>query len=536
MKNDWKKWIPELLLAALAVALRAPGLGRAVLTETESRMLFLAGEPLDRVLYFFDIGAEKYFGSSLPYVIFIKYWTSISDSELWFRLPAFTAGALTIALAYMLARKMFGRWAGRAAALMLAVSPYHIMLCRSGTETAAALFFLAVAVYVLWLIYRDEAGRAAVAVFILSTVILAGFHYYILLLILPANIIVIGFGRNTKKHLWWWIPLNVIVVGICVFWWGRWIGGPLLPSQTATLTGEFATEMKVFPGDDILNLRFRFLFIEKYLGIVMKLGGFYAAGELLNGWSVLALVFVLFMYHFLPFSGFREYEEGYRPRLFAFFMLAAFVAAGAALSFTAQPPRAGLMPAAIIFYAICANGLIRVATWRTRSFFILTILAVLFGCVPSVRISENKRPDWPRAAEVINEKSNIDAPVVLIDGWDFIPFSIYAPGLEGRATSLFPNFDLEILEPGRMKQDAILPPLNGMVDNFPPYALRDIAATSSFIWVIRNDSKDKKPGSKHEHEYKIWLDEKPVAIQSHQLGGGYNLVLYSTANLAPGAR
>ncbi len=517
----------ELLLAVLAVWLRAPGIGKVILTDPEARIIFLANESWSRIFSLFRIGAEKYFGTSFPHVLFVKLWMTISDSILWFRLPALVFGLGVIVLTYMIAQKLFGTWAARAAALMMVVSPYHIMMCRSGTSTAAAMFLLAVAIYTLWLIFEGRAGIFDVTAFAFSLLVLASSHYFILLFILPANVLVLGFGRKRKECLSWWIPLNIALLVLCAFWWTRWVGGPLLPSHMSTITSDFVTE-KILPGKDVLNLKFRFLFIEKYVGILMQLGGFFSAGRLLNGWSVLAALFVFFLYQYMPFAGFREYEDGYRPRLFEFMLLAAFIAAGAALSFTAQPPWTYLMPATLIFYAVCGNGLVRVAGWRTRAFFLVTILTVLFGCVPTTRIAEGNRPDWPRAAEVIKEKNNINAPVVFIDGWKSIPFSLYAPDLIGRTENLFPNFDMKMLEPGRMRQDALLPLLHGTIDSYPPYALKNIAEKYKYMWVVRKDVEGEPTSSKHVHEYKMWLNGNPVELQREALGGGFNLILYST--------
>lgn len=68
------------------------------------------------------------------------------------RLPSAFFGALTILISYFLTKRLFSQaqnkeWYGLAAALILAVSPWHIMLSRAAFEANIATFFLVTGVF-----------------------------------------------------------------------------------------------------------------------------------------------------------------------------------------------------------------------------------------------------------------------------------------------------------------------------------------------------------------------------------------------------
>lgn len=67
-------------------------------------------------------------------------------------------GTLTVWIVYLLGSKMFGRRAGLLAALILAVSAFHVSYSRSGYAQAKSVFFVALGVY-LWYTSTRSSSR-----------------------------------------------------------------------------------------------------------------------------------------------------------------------------------------------------------------------------------------------------------------------------------------------------------------------------------------------------------------------------------------
>jgi 4-amino-4-deoxy-L-arabinose transferase-like glycosyltransferase len=99
----------------------------------------------------------------------VDLWLQVASTELFgfssvsLRLPAAIAGTLGLLLLFDLVRRGYGRWAGLAAALALAVLPSTVLTSRSDTmDTVMATLLIAAA----WLVVRarpERRGRAVIA-------------------------------------------------------------------------------------------------------------------------------------------------------------------------------------------------------------------------------------------------------------------------------------------------------------------------------------------------------------------------------------
>jgi 4-amino-4-deoxy-L-arabinose transferase-like glycosyltransferase len=72
------------------------------------------------------------------------------------RATAATWGILTILLTYCLARDMANKHAGLLAALMLAISPWHVHFSRSGREASTAIFTIVLGLWCGWRWYKKR--------------------------------------------------------------------------------------------------------------------------------------------------------------------------------------------------------------------------------------------------------------------------------------------------------------------------------------------------------------------------------------------
>ena len=120
---------------ALAAALGLVALGRRALVVDEASLLAAAQGSFSDV-----IGqAISDDPARAGYVAVLQPIASLGDSELWLRLPSVIAGVAAAAAAYVLGRRLAGRYAGAAASLVLATSVGVVSLTRAVGPLAFAL-------------------------------------------------------------------------------------------------------------------------------------------------------------------------------------------------------------------------------------------------------------------------------------------------------------------------------------------------------------------------------------------------------------
>jgi len=69
--------------------------------------------------------------------LLVQLATTFNADPFWVRLPSALLGAATVPLLYLLARRLFGRTVGLAAAVLLAVAPYHVWYAQDARPYAA---------------------------------------------------------------------------------------------------------------------------------------------------------------------------------------------------------------------------------------------------------------------------------------------------------------------------------------------------------------------------------------------------------------
>ncbi|MEK7060604.1 MAG: glycosyltransferase family 39 protein [Patescibacteria group bacterium] len=101
----------------------------------------------------FPLGAFAGFGDykpSLPIYLTVPFIAVFGLSDLAVRLPSSIFGILTVLLMYFLVKELFSNQRlALLSALFLAISPWHIMLSRTGFEANIAAFFVTLGVYLL---------------------------------------------------------------------------------------------------------------------------------------------------------------------------------------------------------------------------------------------------------------------------------------------------------------------------------------------------------------------------------------------------
>ena len=135
-------------------------------------------------------------------LFFIIEWIIhfISTSEFWLRVPSALAGTVTIPVIYFLGKELSNENVGLVAALLLAVSPYHIYYSQEARMYAFVVLFVTLAYYLFFKASRSSDGRYWVLMW-LSCAAAFYTHFYTGFVIIP---LVIGYFllRDIKNINW----------------------------------------------------------------------------------------------------------------------------------------------------------------------------------------------------------------------------------------------------------------------------------------------------------------------------------------------
>lgn len=157
-------WACILGILCLAAALRFPALERIppplqvdeALNGYEAYSLLKTGRdewgnpwPVT-VRGFNDYRRPAIIYTAIPFVALfgLNVFAIRATAALW--------GLLGVLLTYRLARDMFGPWAGILAALMLAISPWHLHFSRIGLEATVAMFTVVLSIWCGWRWFRSK--------------------------------------------------------------------------------------------------------------------------------------------------------------------------------------------------------------------------------------------------------------------------------------------------------------------------------------------------------------------------------------------
>ncbi len=117
------------IIVALALVLRLINLGRRPLWYDEAFAVLYAQKPLETMLYGTITQVEGAAADVHPLFFYSTLHTwmrAFGQSPVAVRALSVLLGTATIAMAYLLARRLFGHGAGLATAFILAVAPFHV--------------------------------------------------------------------------------------------------------------------------------------------------------------------------------------------------------------------------------------------------------------------------------------------------------------------------------------------------------------------------------------------------------------------------
>jgi 4-amino-4-deoxy-L-arabinose transferase-like glycosyltransferase len=190
----------------LAAALRFLWLGREGLWMDESASWLLTRGGLDRLAGYLRADVH-------PPLYYLALWVWVrlaGASETGMRALSALAGTATVPLLWLLGRDLLGGAAGRRAgvlaALLLAVSPYHVHYSQEAKAYALLLLFVTASAWMLLRACDAPAGRGELAAWAIGHAVLAsvaGLVHPAGLFVVPAAVLVVLLPPwPGKKRLW----------------------------------------------------------------------------------------------------------------------------------------------------------------------------------------------------------------------------------------------------------------------------------------------------------------------------------------------
>lgn len=154
------------------------------------------------------------------YYAFLRVWVLLfGDSEFAVRLPSAIFGSFSIPLIYVVCSRLFNKKAALLAALILAVSVFHIKFSQEGRVYTLSAF-LALLSYYFFL--KSAAERTVInsTGYVVSSALLIYAHYYGLFIILSQNIFCawqfLTHRKTGAPDFKKWIALQMILGIICI--------------------------------------------------------------------------------------------------------------------------------------------------------------------------------------------------------------------------------------------------------------------------------------------------------------------------------
>lgn len=336
----------------------------------------------------FPITIQTIYSSGYTYLTAVS--VKLFDlNEFSIRFPAAFLGTLSILIFFLLAKQLFDKKIAFCAAFLLAISPWHIFFSRMAAESAAALFFVILGVY----IFFEYIKQKKIIILFLSYIsfLFAVYTYHAEKIYVPLLIIYLVISHknsfNNKKII---ISVIFLFIGALpllyhnIFFPAGNRAGMLLLSKDpyfeALIKFILGTKNAANFIPEILRLilyiyMLGIFWLQKYL-IYLSPKELFWTGLNLTPWSSYGLgVFWVFEIPLL-FLGIKNYVSHKRSYLFLFFwLLVCLVPSSLTLGdFTAR--RAiSILPALIL---INANGLNSLLSYLRKSVFLKIILVAVF--------------------------------------------------------------------------------------------------------------------------------------------------------------
>lgn len=183
-----------ILILLLATALRAHNLDRASLWSDETRSALVA---LNQPMHIIGTaGADVH---SPAFYLVEHYWIQgLGQSDYSIRLLSVFASLVTVAITFALSKRLLGADSGSMAALLVAVSEFHLRLAQEARPYALLSLLTSASFLTMSELVRHTTAKAA-AKYLLATVPLIYIHPYGVLIVAAQNFFVLLQWRTRRS-------------------------------------------------------------------------------------------------------------------------------------------------------------------------------------------------------------------------------------------------------------------------------------------------------------------------------------------------
>jgi len=514
--------ILEVFIIAFGVVIRCLKLIDTNLDFNEAKVLLFSRDGLNHLIQLLKTGAETHSGVSFPFLLLCKTAGLISTSYISLRILSLIAGISAMIFVYLTAKTLFNRNAALIAMLMLAINPYHIFVSRYIADTAIGIMLFSMMLYAFVRIYDGKNTFSDRLVYIIISIISINYSFHSAILIIPLTILLFSKKELRTANYKWWIPLNIFLIACMAYWWPHWRALLYRPDTGGIISDSLLSNIFI-SNESLIELRYKMIFIEKYVVMLYATGGLFSPNGLNNGWSFAGAILLPIIYHYFPFIGFREYEDGYWKRYFLFataFFTGAFVFL---MTFTKVEVWAYVLIFALIMNMIFAHGMTKFAGWRAKLMFYMFAICLIFGFYPMMMQSNYDRPDWRKAEENLK---NSTVPAVFIDSNKSYPLIYLMEDHIDKIVSLSPDFDMNFMANYKYRQEEVIPVLKQTIDSHAPEGLKKMFIKYGWLWIVR-EGEDIPDFPRWTKEYAFWIRENTILKEKIDIGGGFILVKYA---------
>jgi mannosyltransferase len=458
--------LPLLTIVVLGAFLRFYQIGGNGLWIDEAFSIWMGRQPVGEIL-----GWLVRIDQHPPlYYVLLHFWIRLGDGEAVVRALSALCSTLTIPVIYLLGRRLADRKAGLLAALILAVSPFHVHLAQEArmysllalnaslallalarllTDPRAATLGLGQQLVDFWRAWRATHHRPplrtvetdlAWLAYVVFTAAALLTHNTAVFLPIAANLLVLGLFLAGRRpcSLRNWLLAQLVTLLL----WSLWL--PSFVSQSVGVYREFW-----IPAPDWMKVgEVALAFVSEFLPL--PLVALYVAGGLYGALAVLGLV------------RFRR-QPGRAAFLFALFV-APFV--GELLVSLRRPIfyERTLIWATLPLYVLLAAGVCKLRRWPLALAGLLMIITTNGLSLHEYYVHFEKE-EWDKAAAFVADRVEPGDLILFNATWIQIPFDYYFHQLNddpvaehGAPADLF---DRGILEPKMAASD--LPRLRALV-------------------------------------------------------------------------
>lgn len=152
------------------------------------------------------------------YILFLRYWGRVSDTEFWLRLPSVIIGSISILMAYSIGKLLFTDKAGLFSAFLLSISPLHIYYSQEARMYSFMTLFTLLSVYFLIRLLRDKTISSSIG-YIVFNLLSMYTHYISIFIWVSENIFFLVSYRKSEKSLKrLWFTNNLLIFLLFLPW------------------------------------------------------------------------------------------------------------------------------------------------------------------------------------------------------------------------------------------------------------------------------------------------------------------------------